>query len=420
LTDLLRFNNSCNRSSVLVMDQPQLLYILTEVEPGAQSSKIRLPINFALVLDRSGSMAGEKLHTMKEAVKSIIDQLEKDDILSIVTFESQTEVIASSQPALDKKGLKQLIDKIRDGGGTNIAQALKVALRMVSQNANENRVSRLVLLTDGEATDSEQDSFLVADEAGAHNIPIIGLGLGKDWNEEFIFQLADRSIFANPGSHTGYAEYIPDPNKACEIFQDVYQSMQVAAQNVTLKIQMVQGMEARRIWQVVPLIRELSSQTIRGRSIQIDITQLEIKGEAFLIEIMLPPRPAGKVRIAQADITFTVPEKDQLRQSADLILDYTLDASQADRVNRRVMEVLEKVQAFRLQTQALEDATSGDVGSATRKLRQAVTILLSQGETDLADQMDMEANRLEQAGEVSAEGKKTIMLTSRKTVRLSE
>ena len=84
------------------------------------------------------------------------------------------------------------------------------------------------------------------------------------------------------------------------------------------------------------------------------------------------------------------------------------------------MDVLDKVQAYRLQTQALEDASSGDVGSATRKLRQAVTILLSQGETELANQMDMEANRLEQAGEVSTEGKKTIMLTSRKTVRLSE
>ena len=63
---------------------------------------------------------------------------------------------------------------------------------------------------------------------------------------------------------------------------------------------------------------------------------------------------------------------------------------------------------------------SGDVGSATRKLRQAVTILLSQGETDLADQMQQEADRLEQSGQISSEGKKTIILTSRKTVRLSD
>ena len=84
------------------------------------------------------------------------------------------------------------------------------------------------------------------------------------------------------------------------------------------------------------------------------------------------------------------------------------------------MNVVEKVQAFRLQTQALDDAQSGDVNNATRKLRQAVTILLSQGETELAGQMQQEADRLEESGQVSSEGKKTIMLTSRKTVKLSE
>jgi Ca-activated chloride channel family protein len=84
------------------------------------------------------------------------------------------------------------------------------------------------------------------------------------------------------------------------------------------------------------------------------------------------------------------------------------------------MNVVEKVQAFRLQTQALDDAQVGDVTNATRKLRQAVTILLSQGETELAGQMQQEADRLEASGQVSSEGKKTIMLTSRKTVKLSE
>ena len=84
------------------------------------------------------------------------------------------------------------------------------------------------------------------------------------------------------------------------------------------------------------------------------------------------------------------------------------------------MNVVEKVQAFKLQTQALDEAEMGNVRGATQKLRQAVTILLSQGEADLAGQMQQEADRLEQSGEMSSEGKKTIKLTSRKTVRLSD
>ncbi len=426
MADGLKFSSTANLDVVEVMDQTQLVYVLTEVAPGSLISGVRLPLNFALVLDRSGSMAGEKLRTMKEAVNHIIDQLNEQDIVSIVTFESRSEVLVGAQPIRDKKALKRMVEKIRDGGGTNIAPALVTALRLVSQHASEDRVSRIILLTDGEATDREEDSFRIASEAGSRNIPLIGLGFGKDWKEEFLFELADRSIQANPGSCTGMADYIPVPEKAQQIFQEVYQSMQVVAQNVTINFRMVQGLEARRIWQVVPIIRDLGNTVVEGRSIQFAIGQLERQGAAFLVEIVLPSRPEGAVRIAQADVTYNTPEMGMQRQSVDLVIQYTRERA-ADMLhphdipmNERVMNVVEKVHAFRLQTQALEDAQIGDVDNATRKLRQAVTILLSQGEDELALQMGQEADRLEQSGEVSSEGKKTIMLTSRKTVRLSE
>jgi Ca-activated chloride channel family protein len=420
MADLLNFSTLCNRDTVSVTDQPQLIYVLTQISPGSTISKERLPLNFSLVLDRSGSMVGEKLRTMKEAVKDIIEKLNEDDIVSVVTFETRTDVLVSTQLATDKKGLIRLMDKIRDGGGTKVAPALKVALQMVSQHAKEERVSRIVLLTDGVATDREQDSFIIADEAGRQGIPIVGLGFGKDWKEEFLFELADRSILTNPGSHTGFVDYIPKPEEAVKIFQEVYQSMQVVARDVTVTLRMVQGLEARRIWQVVPMIRELGPEVIQGRAIQIPLGQLERSGAAFLAEIMLPPRPEGAVRIAQTDVSFTTSQEGMRRQSADLILNYSKKPVPQNQINGMVMNVVEKVQAFRLQTQALDDAQSGDISNATRKLRQAVTILLSQGETELADHMEHEADRLEQSGEVSSEGKKTIMLTSRKTVRLSE
>ena len=78
------------------------------------------------------------------------------------------------------------------------------------------------------------------------------------------------------------------------------------------------------------------------------------------------------------------------------------------------------MQAFKLQTQALNEAESGNAQLASQRLRQAVTILLSQGESELAGQMQQEADRLEQSGEISSEGKKTIKLTSRKTIKLSD
>jgi Ca-activated chloride channel family protein len=403
-----------------VIDQPQLIYVLTELVPGAAIANVRLPLNFSLVLDHSGSMAGEKLRTMKEAVNNIIDQLCAEDIISIVTFQSRTEILASAQPATDKETLKRAVNKIRDGGGTNIAPALQAALRLVSQSLAPQRVSRIILLTDGEATDREEDSRLVADQAGSSGVPIIGLGFGQEWKEDFLFDLADRSIQAAPGSRLGLADYIPTPKETEQIFKEVYQSMQVVARDVTVTLRMVQGLEARRIWQVAPLIRDIGHNVIQGRIIQIQTGQLEKSGVAYLAEIMLPPRPEGAVRIAQADLTYQVPEQGSQRQATDLVVQYSGDPALYNQMIGHVMNVVEKVQAFRLQTQALDDAQAGDVNNATRKLRQAVTILLSQGETELAGQMEQEADHLEGSGQVSSEGKKTIMLTSRKTVRLSE
>ena len=266
----------------------------------------------------------------------------------------------------------------------------------------------------------KKNSRQLADEAGNSGVPIIGLGFGQEWNEEFLFDLADRSIQAAPGSRLGMADYIPNPQDAEKIFNEVYQSMQVVAQDVVVTLRMVQGLEARRIWQVAPLIRDLGREVIQGRSIQIQTGQLEKSGVAYLAEIMLPPRPEGAVRIAQADLTYNTPELGLQRQAADLILQYSNDPALHTQLIGHVMNVVEKVQAFRLQTQALDDAHAGDVSNATRKLRQAVTILLSQGETELAGQMQQEADRLEETGQVSSDGKKTILLTSRKTVKLSE
>lgn len=301
-----------------------------------------------------------------------------------------------------------------------MASGLAEGLNQISQYLGPDRISKLILLTDGEATDKEDNSRREADRAGNMGVDIIGLGFGKDWNEDFIIDLADRSVMPRTGSKSGMVNYIPTPDQAMAIFQEVYQSMQVVAQDVTINTRMVQGLEARRVWQVVPMIKDIGSGVIQGRAIVIPTGELEKGGVAYLSEIMLPPRPEGLVRIAQTDATYRLPDGNQQREAIDIVVKFTNDPTANGQINERVMNIVEKVQAFKLQTQALREAEMGDVSGATQKLRQAVTILLSQNETDLAGQMQQEADQLERSGQISSEGKKTIKLTSRKTVKLSD
>lgn len=412
----LKIKSICNRKALPVLSSSQLVYILTEVNPEAEITGAGLPLNLTLVLDCSGSMAGTKLRNLKEAVKRIIDQLNPTDVISIVTFETSTNVLFPAKPAADKAMLKELVSGIKDGGGTNMARGLGEGIIQAQKHLGSDRVSRIVLLTDGEATDKEEDSRRQANKAGVAGIPMIGLGIGKNWNEDFIVDLADLSIQAE-GSKKGRVDYIQHPDDATRIFQEVLESMQVIARDVSIQIRMVQGLEALRVWQVKPMINDLGFRVIQGRNIVIPIGELEQTGVSFLCEVMVPPRPEGIVRIAQADVTYSLIDQGQFRDAVNLIVNFTEDAQQYNQVEGVVMNIVEKVQAFKLQTQALHEAEMGQVGSATKKLRQAVTILLSQGEAELADQMQQEANQLEKTGEISSEGKKTIKLTSRKTIR---
>lgn len=146
------------------------------------------------------------------------------------------------------------------------------------------------------------------------------------------------------------------------------------------------------------------------------------QGRTLLIELLVDPRPVGQYRIGQAEATYDVPALNRTQQKvrADIILTFTNDASQINQVHAPVMNIVEKVSAFKLQTRALQDLQSGDIVNATQKLKSAVTRLLNQGEVELAETMQREVANLEQKGQLTSEGQKTIKFGTRKTVRLSD
>jgi Ca-activated chloride channel family protein len=168
MTDALQLSSQCSRSAVQILPQSQLVYVLTEIFPLANTAGQRLPLNFVLLLDHSGSMAGDKIRTMKLAVNRMVEQLTPQDILSIVTFETRTEVLVPAGAVVDKEELINKIERIQDAGGTNLAPALVEGLNQISEFQSADFINRMILLTDGEATDREDDSRAQADLAGKY------------------------------------------------------------------------------------------------------------------------------------------------------------------------------------------------------------------------------------------------------------
>ncbi len=402
------------RPFVATTANAQVSYLLLELQPSQTMAQVRVPVNVSFVLDRSGSMKGEKMDRVRRATATALDLLDAQDILSVVIFDHRTEVLIPAAPVQNRRDLQEKIGRIRDAGGTKIAPALDKALQEI-EKAGGSGIRRLVLLTDGQ-TENEKECLLRAEQAGRQGVPITALGVGNDWNEDLLIDMANRS--------GGTADYIAHADTIVEYFQNTVQRAQATAiQNASVTLRLVQGITPRAVWQVIPLIDNLGYRPITDRDVSVPLGDLETgQGRTLLIELLVDPRPVGQYRIGQAEATYDVPALNRTQQKvrADIILTFTNDASQINQVHAPVMNIVEKVSAFKLQTRALQDLQSGDIVNATQKLKSAVTRLLNQGEVELAETMQREVANLEQKGQLTSEGQKTIKFGTRKTVRLSD
>lgn len=406
-----------NKENLPATGQPQLAYVLMEIMPAPALAPVQMPLNLSLVLDKSGSMDGAKMTCLKDAVKRVIDLLGPGDSISVIAFDSSPKMLVKSQQAAsanDKQNLKRQVDRLSAGGGTEIAPAIEAGLNELQRAHAANRINRLVLLTDGQS-EHEDRCRKQAQKQAYMGIPMLALGIGADWNEQLLLDLATTT--------GGQADYIAGPYDIVPYFQASVQAMQAAVvQNAELVLRLVAGINPRKIWRVVPVIADLGYRPLSDRVVAAPLGELEKgQGQALLVELMLPPRQAGVYRIAQAEVAYDVPLLGlaQEKVRADIMMSFTQDTLQAQQVNPRVMNIVEKVTAFKLQTRALQEAEAGNIANATQQLRAAHTILLNQGDAELAKTVRLAADELEKQNKMSAEAQKTIRFGSGKTVRLN-
>jgi Ca-activated chloride channel family protein len=405
-----------NKGQLPVMTTQQLVYVLIVAAPSAATLQVQRPLNLSLVLDKSGSMQGTKIQNLREAAKRVVDRLGPHDIISIVAFSDRKYLIAESQSVTDKEALKKQIDRIRDGGGTAISGGMGQGLFELEKALAPDRVSRMLLLTDGQTFGDDDACKRLGKKAGDRGIVVNALGLGDDWNEDLLDEIA--------GASGGVADFIDSPDKIERFFGQAVQSMQdTVVQNATMVLRLANGVTPRQVWQVLPMIANLGYRPLSDRDVQVALGELE-KGQprSLLVELLVGPRPVGRYRLAQAEISYDVPGLGLVGEKvkSDILLDFTADPALAKQYDAEVMNIVEKVTAFKLQTRALEEAKMGNTAGASQKLRAAATRLLELGEDELAKSALEEAANLEKTGQMSARGTKKLRYETRKlTQRLN-
>jgi Ca-activated chloride channel homolog len=384
----------------------QVAYVLVEARPTEMMAQVRMPLNFALVLDHSGSMKGAKLKNVKEAVKMVIGRLEPTDYVSVVIFDDTSQVVIPSMPANDAPGMQAAIDQIRDAGGTTMSLGMIQGLNELRRWNIPNAVNRMILLTDGVTYGDSDRCRQLARDAASSGIAIYPLGIGADWDEDLLDSIGQLS-----GGMP--AEFIRNASDALSIFEQQFQSaVDVAIRNATLILRLPVGVAPKKAVKVLPIISELDQSVLSDRQVVIPLGDLEKdKPQSVLVELMIDPRPAGLFRIAQTELSYDVPVANLVgeRIRDDIKVTFTMDANQSAPVNAEVMNFAEKANAHRLVTRVLDEYKR--TGKATTRLAPNVTRVLDE-ETQAALEQINQGQQISQE-QVKSIGNKTRKLTQR-------
>lgn len=158
------------------------------------TSKPRAPLNLAIVIDRSGSMAGRPLAEAKRCAEFIVQHLGPQDRAAIVAFESQVQVLAPSVVAAAKDPLVRAIQSIASGGQTALHEGWLQGAEQAAPYVVQGAIARVLLLTDGQANVGERSPAILASDCArlaASGVSTSTYGLGKSFNEELMGAMAD-------------------------------------------------------------------------------------------------------------------------------------------------------------------------------------------------------------------------------------
>lgn len=227
-------------------DSGDAIYLYINVVSGdVKQEKPRTPLNVSLVLDRSGSMAGEKMEYARKAARFLVDQLNDKDYLSIVNYDDLVEVTSASQPIKNKEYLRKRIDEITDRGSTNLSGGMLEGYSQVKSTKKEGYVNRVLLLTDGLANtgvvDPQELKRIVQTKYTEEGVALSTFGLGADYNEDLLTLLAE----------TGRANYyfIDSADKIPALFaRELKGLLNVVAQNAVVQLELPQGVKCEKVY----------------------------------------------------------------------------------------------------------------------------------------------------------------------------
>ena len=331
-------------------------YLLASITaPSAPGRAERLPVNIALILDRSGSMDGDnKFPLAVEAVKQSLRLLTSTDRVSIVVFDERVDVIMPSTfvTAEARKLALRALQEVRPRGSTDLCSGWMHGGTELADHIADGTITRALLLTDGQANHGETNREVLAHHASElrrRGIVTSAFGLGADFDERLLRDIA------NEGGGNFYfvqtATQIPDL-----VTSELGEALEVVVPGAELVLTLPRGAEAR-------VLNRFRTRKSNGRTgITVELGDLVSAQE---LDVVI------RVKFPLGEVADVVPVTANLGDDARTSLEFTYAGHLENDDQRRDVQVdreVARVYAGRARAEATEANRQGDFDRARRAL----------------------------------------------------
>ena len=392
----------------LPADQVQTAVVKVTLDAPAPVQRTRRPaVNLCIVLDRSGSMAGNKLAKAKEAAIEALRRLDRDDLFAVVVYDHTVQTVVQAQKARHVERIEAMIRSIRSGGNTALFGGVSQGAAQVRRNIGGDYVHRIILLSDGIANtgpSSPEDLGRLGAALLKENISVTTVGVGTDYNEDLMTRLSESS--------DGNTYFVESSRDLPRIFAaELGDVLNVVARKVKVVIECP--------GEVKPLRIIGRDGRISGRSVELKLNQLYGNQEKYvLVELELPPGQEGrKMEVARVNVTYEDPVTKKFETaSARGMAGFSRDRRKVEKsANVSVQKEVQLNYSAIAQEQAIDFADQGQTDAAYQELKKSAVKLKAFGATHGDAEMLEKAEEMEtRAVEIQ---KKGMTAKSRKLLR---
>lgn len=392
-----------SRKYMQPLDGEQMLYVLLEIRPQSLTPVTNQNLNIALVIDRSTSMRGARMQNVKMAAADLLASLKPRDRLALITFSDRAEVLAPSDFAQNTRAFKSAIASMVPGGGTEIYQGLLAGLNEVQRYASNDYINHVILLTDGRTYGDEEQALTAARSASANGISISAFGIGVDWNDVFLDDLARYG--------EGISHYIKSPSEVRTVLKQQIQGLSnTVVQRMKLSVNTVPYVKLQNAYRAAPHMEELDC---RGDNV-ISLGHLFVKEPvAVVLELLVNQQATGDRRIVRLgleadEVTSQIP----VRLWQDVNVSVSLEPVE-EQVPPKLLNYVTRLSVFQLQERAWRALSAGDSVQASHYLESAATRLFDLEHRELGQAAMLEVGRIAHGNDPTQEGRKKLRYGTR-------